>query len=46
MSMSIAEIVARQRQYFETGATRGADFRLQALERLYQALKREEPWRR
>ena len=43
MSMSIAEIVARQRQYFETGATRGADFRLQALERLHQALKREEP---
>ena len=41
--MSIKEIVARQRAYFETGATRGADFRLKALEKLYQALKQHEP---
>ena len=34
--MSIQEIVARQRAYFETGATRGADFRLAALEKLGQ----------
>ena len=43
MNRNIADIVAGQRTYFESGATRGADFRLAALEKLYQALKQNEP---
>ena len=40
--MDFSELVARQRAYFESGATRGADFRLQALEKLRAALIRNE----
>ncbi len=40
--MDFSELVARQRAYFESGATRAADFRLQALEKLRTALIRNE----
>ena len=40
--MTISEIVARQRAYFETGATRSLSFRLHALEQLQQALQKHE----
>ena len=40
--MDFSELVARQRAYFESGATRTADFRLQALEKLRTALIRNE----
>lgn len=40
--MTISEIVARQRAYFETGATRPLAFRLNALEQLRRALQKNE----
>ena len=40
--MTISEIVARQRAYFETGATRPLAFRLNALEQLRRALQQNE----
>lgn len=40
--MIISEIVARQRAYFDTGATRSLSFRLNALERLRNALQSNE----
>ena len=40
--MTISELVARQRAYFDTGATRPLSFRLGALEQLRQALQKNE----
>ncbi len=41
--MQITELVARQRAYFESGATRPLAFRRAALGRLYDAIVRMEP---
>ena len=40
--MDFSALVARQRAYFESGATRGADFRLAALKSLREALVKNE----
>ena len=40
--MNISEIVAQQRAYFQTGATRPLSFRLDALRRLRDALLANE----
>ena len=40
--MDFSALVARQRAYFESGATRGADFRLAALKALREALVKNE----
>ncbi len=40
--MDFSALVARQRAYFESGATRGADFRLSALKALREALVKNE----
>lgn len=40
--MNIAELVAKQRAYFETGATRTLEFRLEALRKLQAAMRRNE----
>lgn len=40
--MSFTELVARQRAYFLTGATRPLEFRLAALEKLHAAILRHE----
>ena len=40
--MDFSALVARQRAYFESGATRGADFRLSALKSLREALVKNE----
>ena len=40
--MDFSELVKRQRAFFESGATRGADFRLGALQTLRDALRRGE----
>ena len=40
--MTTPELVQAQRAFFETGATRSADFRLAALERLQNAVRRHE----
>ncbi|MCD2493073.1 aldehyde dehydrogenase [Lacrimispora sp. NSJ-141] len=41
--MEIQKIVEKQRDYFATGATRPVAFRLNALERLQEEIKRREP---
>ncbi len=38
----IAEIIGRQRAFFETGATLDPSFRIQALKRLYSAIQTHE----
>lgn len=40
--MDIAEIVTKQREYFQTGQTLPVKFRVDALKRLYDAIKRHE----
>lgn len=40
--MDIAEIVTRQREYFQTGQTLPVNFRVNALRKLYNAIKRHE----
>ena len=40
--MNAAELIGRQRAYFESGATRSLEFRLGALQRLYDALHSHE----
>ena len=40
--MNISELVARQRAYFDSGATRSLSFRLDALEKLRRALQKNE----
>lgn len=40
--MNTAELVARQRAYFETGVTRPLPFRLEALRKLQKALRDNE----
>ena len=40
--MNTEELVARQRAYFETGATRPVEFRLEALRKLQGALRKHE----
>ena len=40
--MNIAELVAKQRAYFETGATRPLEFRMEALRKLQEAMRRNE----
>ena len=40
--MNITQLVARQRAYFETGATRSPEFRLNALKNLQAAMRRNE----
>ena len=40
--MDFSALVARQRAYFESGATRGAYFRLAALKSLREALVKNE----
>ncbi|MFA5007434.1 MAG: aldehyde dehydrogenase [Candidatus Izemoplasmatales bacterium] len=41
--MEIRDIVAAQRAHFETGATRPLSFRIDALRRLYAAIRKHEP---
>ena len=40
--MNIQELLARQRAYFQTGATLDVDFRIQMLKRLYTAVQTHE----
>jgi len=41
--MNIASIVARQRSFFESGATRSLAFRMDALKKLQRAIRENEP---
>lgn len=41
--MNIASIVARQRSFFESGATRSLAFRMDALKKLQKAIRENEP---
>lgn len=41
--MDITEIITKQRKYFQTGQTLPVNFRVDALRKLYDAIKRYEP---
>lgn len=41
--MDIAQIVTKQREYFQTGQTLSVEFRIDALKRLYEGIKSHEP---
>jgi len=41
--MNIQSLVSRQREYFESGATRSVSFRMASLRKLQKSLKRNEP---